>query len=1040
MTVHAKNREVAPCIIDVGHIRSAKKAIMLSRKLKGFILCLLTIGALPASAQAGGLSLAQFQHTAWNLPHGAPSQINGLAQTKDGYLWLGTANGLFRFDGVTFEAYQLSKGQHFRHTSIQTLTATEDGGLWIGYTLGRVDFLKDGNLQPQRFERAPSGGTVFSIVQAHDGSTWAATMTCLFHRVGGIWREASQVRGLNIKASYFLLEDSKGTLWLTSDDFIYRLPANAEKFESTGISGGGSSVFVEGQNGTMWICVGPSVFRYADLRSGKSVSKQFLQSSDINDLRIDASGALWILSTKTGVTRIPNPDAALQLAPASGKILTKHFSTQDGLTSDFATTSLVDREGNIWIGTPGGLDKFRSSALEPAPVPDSLGSYALAPLPGGSVLIGTEFDGLQMLNAGTLTRLKQVTLDDVSCVYKAPDGKIWLGGKGDLGYWESGHFVSVPVPDNIRSPTRDTQAMTADANGDLWLQTAALEPIMKFHHGRWSTAASNENQSAALTLTTDHMGQVWAGYIDDVIRVFDRDNSTTLDKATGITVGNVTALYDSGSNMWIGGQRGIDVMVSGHPVPVRFAGSANIEGISGIIRVENGDMWINSLTGVVRVYAEDIAHFLRDTSYALPYRLFDYLDGLYAKAPQLRPLPSIVEGPGHTLWFTTTNGAASINTTNVYRNPIPPPVSIGGLNVDGVAFEPHGLVQLPKGAQSVQINYSALSLSIPERVIFRYQLEGYDKGWQEAGTRRQALYSHLPPGHYIFHVIACNDSGLWNTTGATIAITVLPTFTETMWFKLIVLFASMALLFLIFRIRLNLTKRRIATNMYEILAERQRIARDLHDTLLQSVQALMFKFAVATNKLTVDDPVRPILAATLAQSDQVLLEGRKLISNLQTSEEPSGALLEALRAVGEELRTTYPLTQLLVESTGTERELSTVLREEFYSVGREALSNAFRHADAAHVWLSLSATTAELRLYVSDDGKGIDEEVLAKGYRPEHWGLRNMKDRAKRLGARFTIRSSPETGTTIAITAPAFVAYKDAPRGLRARFGLLWKR
>jgi signal transduction histidine kinase len=281
---------------------------------------------------------------------------------------------------------------------------------------------------------------------------------------------------------------------------------------------------------------------------------------------------------------------------------------------------------------------------------------------------------------------------------------------------------------------------------------------------------------------------------------------------------------------------------------------------------------------------------------------------------------------------------------------------------------------------------------------------------------------------------------VWNGTGATIAITVLPTFTETIWFKLIVLVASMALLFLIIRIRLNLTKRRIATNMYEILAERQRIARDLHDTLLQSVQALMFKFAIATNKLAVDDPVRPVLTATLAQSDQVLLEGRKLISSLQTSEEPSGALLEALRAIGDELRTTYPLTQLLVESTGTERELSTVLREEFYSFGREALTNAFRHAEAAHVWLSLSATTADLSLHVRDDGKGIDEEVLAKGYRAGHWGLRNMKDRAKRLGARFTLRSSPETGTTIGIAAPAFVAYKDAPRGLRAKLKSLWQR
>jgi signal transduction histidine kinase len=232
---------------------------------------------------------------------------------------------------------------------------------------------------------------------------------------------------------------------------------------------------------------------------------------------------------------------------------------------------------------------------------------------------------------------------------------------------------------------------------------------------------------------------------------------------------------------------------------------------------------------------------------------------------------------------------------------------------------------------------------------------------------------------------------------------------------------------------LNLTKRRLANQMYEILSERQRIARDLHDMLLQGVQALMFKVAIATKKLPMEEPVRPILEETVAQSDQVLLEGRKLIANLQMTEEPSGALLDSLRLIGEELRDAYPSTKFLVEAQGPERLLSTIVNPELRNIGREALTNAFRHAEAAHVRLTVHATPQELRLSILDDGRGIDAEVLVRGYRSGHWGLRNMRERTRRLGGRFTLTSSPTAGTTLQVSVPAFVAYQDAPRGFLAR-------
>jgi signal transduction histidine kinase len=249
----------------------------------------------------------------------------------------------------------------------------------------------------------------------------------------------------------------------------------------------------------------------------------------------------------------------------------------------------------------------------------------------------------------------------------------------------------------------------------------------------------------------------------------------------------------------------------------------------------------------------------------------------------------------------------------------------------------------------------------------------------------------------------------------------------------------MGLCFVLYRVRLNQTKRRIANHMYEILGERQRIARDLHDTLLQSVQAIMFKISVVSKKLPANDPVRAVLETTLGQSDQVLMEGRKLIAKLQTEKASSDTLLESLRTVGEELEETFPSTQLIANGHGAERVLSTVVIPELFTIGREALTNAFRHADAAHVWLTLHTAADELRLELRDDGHGIEEAILVQGYRSGHWGLRNMRERAHRLGGTFELTSSPATGTTVEVAIPAFVAYKDAPRGFRERLQRLFR-
>jgi ligand-binding sensor domain-containing protein len=793
----------------------------------------LIVALLSSSLVAQTLPLRQFQHTAWTLQDGAPSQIFALAQTTDGYLWLGTVNGLFQFDGVSFERYRLPHGQQFLHTAIRSLTATENGELWIGYTMGDVSVLKDGILKNLKSNDLRGSGTVFSIVIVEDGTVWAATNNGPIHFFSGKWHDPEEVKETDIKTAYFLTQDRQGTIWVTGDDAVYRLARGSHRFEKTRFRGGGGSLVLDDPEGALWMTELEGFHAYNDRRDPVDTHRDFFPYPDnVTDCRFDQTGALWIMGAKTGVTRVPKPHDALNLSVKALSSATEHFGASNGLTSDRALATLEDREGNIWVATAEGLDRFRVTALEPAPLPATFGFYTVAGQPDGSIVIGTESDGLQKLIAGKIEKVQDVTLKRITSIMRSPDGKLWLGGVGDLGYLESNHFHAVAVPNDFKSPERDTQTMTIGPGGDLWVQTASKLEIERLHDGTWFPIRGSRRGSGGETLimTTDHLGRVWAGFMNSVVKIFEGDKITVLDQSKGLVLGNVTALYDSGKEMWVGGEHGLDVMIAGKPVAAKFFGDTKIDGISGIVIMNDGSLWLNSLPGVARVPVEEVDKFRADPSHAMRYRLFNYLDGLAGEAPQVRTFPSIVRGAGSVLWFTTTNGAASIDAANISTNRTVPPVSIKRILIDGKLLDADRSITLPKGSQNLEIDYTALSLSVPERMLFRYRLEGYDREWQDAGSRRQAFYPHLPPGHYTFHVVACNNDGVWNDTGAVMAVYLPPTFLQSWYFKALLAIGVLSTFWLLYLFRVKRETSRVQARLYERFSERERIARDLHDT------------------------------------------------------------------------------------------------------------------------------------------------------------------------------------------------------------------
>ncbi len=346
---------------------------------------------------------------------------------------------------------------------------------------------------------------------------------------------------------------------------------------------------------------------------------------------------------------------------------------------------------------------------------------------------------------------------------------------------------------------------------------------------------------------------------------------------------------------------------------------------------------------------------------------------------------------------------------------------------DDKAYDPSSALHLPARTRNLEIDYTALSLSVPQKVRFRYKLEGRDSSWQNPGTRRQAFYTDLKPGSYIFQVIASNNDGLWNETGAQLSFAVAPAFDQTAWFRALCLVAAAGLVWALYWLRLKHATARLHQRLGARLEERERIARELHDTFFQGIQGLLLRFHTATSQLRKDEPARRILEETLKQSDQVMLEGRELVLDLrETVSEPSD-LPTAFADFGERMRKGGSSCDFRVVVNGTSRPLHPVVFEELFKIGKEALGNAFRHSGAHSIEAELNYERSEFRIRVRDDGTGIDSIILQQGHREGHFGLPGMRERAKKVGTHLEVWSGAGAGTEVEMRIAAEIAYASEP-------------
>ncbi|MBO9716140.1 MAG: ATPase, partial [Pseudoxanthomonas sp.] len=768
--------------------------------------------------------IAQFHHTAWTVTEGAPGGITALAQSADGYLWLATQVGLFRFDGVEFERAEPEAGQEFPATNISTLYAPPGGGLWIGYRYGSACFLRDGHMQHYGQAEGLPVSSVYRIAQDRDDTLWAATFSGLFRLDHGHWQPVAEEAGLPDGVARTVFVDAEGTLWVASDDAVHFRRRGSDRFETAATHAGRVVQIAQAADGTFWVAtldggVHPLVTSAAGRR------EPVLGESSAG-LLFDRDGSLWATTLGDGLFRLPHPHAA-QASVGEGAgdgDPVQHFEQSMGLSSENLLPVIEDREGNVWVGGSRGLDRFRHSNLVPAMVPDGAQDFALVPGTEGRVLAGSRNHPLMALRGSGIDWLE--VPPPINAAYRDRTGVVWLGGPDGLWRLQDGAVSRVaPLPVGRWS---GVQAIAMDHGGSLW---ASLNTpgIYRLRDGHWQHLGPGDlpgfrGDLSPLVLLPAADGTLWMGFVRGRILVVgagaDAGIVRSIDAADGLRVGNVTALYEDAAGIWIGGERGIALAArDGIRSRVAPEGSA-LRGVSGIVRAADGTLWLNGARGVVRIAAGEVARLFDAGAGEPVHRLFDHLDGLPGVAAQLRPIPTAVQADDGRLWFSTTNAVVSVDPASIRRNPLPPPVHILSLQVGERRYRgTEAPLELPPGSSNLSFAYTAPSLSMPERVRFRYRLDGHDSAWQDAGTRRVAFYNDVGPGRYVFRVAAANEDGIWNEAGATLAFTVMPKFYQTWWFMLLCVLVVAGSLWLAYLMRLRQLGRHIRGRLQERHAE-----------------------------------------------------------------------------------------------------------------------------------------------------------------------------------------------------------------------------
>jgi len=982
------------------------------------------------------LDINQYAHYAWTVRDGVfKGSIQAIAQTLDGYLWLGTEFGLVRFDGVRSDPWEPPSGEHLPSSNIQRLLAARDGRLWIG-TGGGLASWRDGTLTDYP---GLAGLNVEALLEDREGTIWAGATATPTGRLcaiqGGIAKCYGEDGSFGLGV-FSLYEDSGRNLWAGAPNGLWRWkPGNPKRF-SVSEQVTEINAMIDGDDGALWMAMPGGI---KQLVHGKIEANTPLRSGrqfrPISLLR-DRNGGLWI-GTQEGL-----------LHTHQGR--TDLFTRSDGLSGDFIQNLFEDREGNMWVATRDGLDRFRDFAVPTVSVTQGLSNATVVSVLAardGSVWLATN-SGLNRWTDAQVTIYRKrngLPDDTIESLFQDYRGRIWISTDRGIAYFENGQFIPVSGVSG-----RYVHSIVGDRAGNLWishqgqglfhlLESSVVERIAWDALGR---------KDWAVTLLPDPMPDgLWLGFFQGGVSYFkDGEIRTSYAGVDRLGQGQVNGLQlDRDGTLWAATESGLSRIKNGRVATLTSKSGLPCDAVRWAMEDDDHSFWLYTACGLVRIARPELDAWVADSKRTIQVTVLDSSDGVRNLARPGGYTPPVAKSTDGKLWFLTGDGVSVIDPRHIPLNKLPPPVHIEQITADrkirwqNFSRAAASNLRLPALSRDLQIDYTALSFVAPEKVRFRVKLEGHDPDWKDAGNERKAFYNDLPPRHYRFRVMASNNSGVWNETGDSLDFSIDPAYYQTTWFRASCVAAFFALLWVLYRYRLHQIAQEFNARLEERVGERTRIARELHDTLLQSFQGALLEFQAARNLFSrrPEEAIRTLDGA-ISSAEGAIVEGRDAIQDLRPGSTGQTDLEHLLTTTGQELASSQdskgnrPVFLVTVE--GPPQTLAPVLQDEIYRIGREVLRNAFRHAHASRIEAEIRYDDRLLRVRIRDDGKGIDKKVQEEGAREGHWGLPGIRERAKRIGGRLTIWSEIGAGTEVELTVPASIAY--AKSAGRRRFGL----
>ncbi|MCA1568330.1 MAG: histidine kinase [Acidobacteria bacterium] len=999
-------------------------------RLRFFLLAALCVCLTPhahgRAAEAQSLSataphLPGFHAETWTTDQGLPGDtVRAVQQTRDGYLWIATQGGLARFDGVRFHVFNQQNVEEFRTNECSELLEDASGRLWIG-TVG--------------------GGLV--------------------RYEAGKFTAYGRAEGLPTDVVIRLYADRAGRLWITSYESLTLF--DGDKFTTFNTADGGRSVyaipFYEDEAGRVWFfnsrspsfANSSSLGFYADgrLHTGDEAARLFPYKFASNPGALLVRDAYWVQSQETRkLTRLPFAAGGAQaevkygagIAPvrayedALGRLWIISNSQELFLLSDGALRRVTsnapprgainalhaDREGNLWVATSNGLTRLKAQAFAAYTTADGLAQespWTIFEDSRGELWIGTS-DGLNRRRKkgggfDTYTTRDGMAGSAVVTIAEDASGRLWFGSTDGLTSYKDGQFQAYTRREGLLN--ENVRGVFVDRRGRLWVGTVG--GLHLYESGRFQpyTTAEGLAHNSVLFIHEDAGGSLWVGTPNGLNRLRDErfEAFTTRD---GLGSNIVIGAHETGDGaLWFGTLGGgLARFKDGRFKSVTSQAGLGDDTITRVLEDGAGNLWMGSTRGVLRASLKDLNDYADGRTPSVTCVVYGKADGLPSIDCSGGTQPAGWRTRTGALWFPTAQGVAVVDPSRLARNELPPPVVVERLDVDRAEVALADNLRLPRGSRAVEFHFTALSFVDPSKVKFRYLLEGFDRDWVEAGARRDAFYTNLPPGSYRFRVLAANNDGVWSAEGASLSFTLPPYFYQTRWFYLLAALLTAAAMWGIYQLRVRQLKREFVA----VLEERGRIARELHDSLAQGFTSISIHLEAVNAKMGAPhDAAREHLNQARLLVRSSLAEARRTVRNLRSEFLETGDLAAALSQVAGQL-TAGTDVSAEVTMTGASRQLPARVESNLLRVGQEALTNAVRHAGARTVRARLEYGDGRVTLHIEDDGQGFDVHATGAGWNGGGFGLRGMRERLTQIGGSLSVESMPGRGTEITATVP----------------------